>query len=49
MSASNKIEFSYLNGNLMVQTFHPLTLSLTAILLTTGRKGRKRIFNREQK
>jgi hypothetical protein len=27
MSASNKIEFSYLNGNLMVPRIHPLTLS----------------------
>ncbi len=27
MSASNKVEFSYLNGNLMVLTIHPLTLS----------------------
>jgi hypothetical protein len=27
MSASNEIEFSYLNGNLMVPTIHPLTLS----------------------
>jgi hypothetical protein len=26
MSASNKIEFSYLNGNLMVPAIHPLTL-----------------------
>ena len=27
MSAQNKIEFSYLNGNLMVLKIHPLTLS----------------------
>jgi hypothetical protein len=27
MSASNKIEFSYLNGNLMVPAIHPLSLS----------------------
>jgi hypothetical protein len=27
MPASNKIEFSYLNGNLLVLTIHPLTLS----------------------
>jgi hypothetical protein len=33
MSASNKIEFSYLNRNLMVQTLHPLTLRLTAFLV----------------
>jgi hypothetical protein len=26
--ASNKIEFSYLNGNLMVLNVHPLTLGL---------------------
>jgi hypothetical protein len=26
MSASNKIEFSYLNANLMVLKIHPLTL-----------------------
>jgi hypothetical protein len=31
MFASNKIEFSYLNSNLVVLKFHPLTLSLTAI------------------
>jgi hypothetical protein len=31
MSAPNKIEFSYLNGNLVVLQFHPLTLSCDCI------------------
>jgi hypothetical protein len=42
MSASNKIEFSYLNGNLVVPAIHPLTLSLVAVLVTADRKGRRR-------
>ena len=47
MSASNKIEFSYLNGNLMVPAIHPLTLSLVAVLVTADRRGRRRLFNCE--
>jgi hypothetical protein len=47
MSASNKIEFSYLNDNLMVLTIPPLTLSLVAVLVTADRKGRRRLFNCE--
>ena len=40
MSASNKIEFSYLNANLMVLTIHPHTLgSDSVILVTVDRKG----------
>ncbi|HEV7603287.1 MAG TPA: hypothetical protein VGO49_23915 [Bradyrhizobium sp.] len=32
-AASNKIEFSYLNGNLMVPKLHLHSLALTAILV----------------
>jgi hypothetical protein len=39
MSASNKIEFSYLNGNLMVQTIHPSSLSSDRNSRYGGPKG----------
>jgi len=43
MTASNKIEFSYLNGNLMVPTIHPLTLNFDC----NSRKGGQHHFNYE--
>jgi hypothetical protein len=43
MTASNKIEFSYLNGNLMVPQIHPLTLDFDC----NSRKGGQRLFNYE--
>jgi hypothetical protein len=33
LSASNKIKFKYLNRNLMVTKFHPITLASTAIFV----------------
>jgi len=43
LTASNKIEFSYLNGNLMVPKIHPLTLNFDC----NSRKGGQRHFNYE--
>jgi hypothetical protein len=43
MPASTKIEFNYLNGNLMVPKIHPLTL----IFGCNSRKGGQRLFNYE--
>jgi hypothetical protein len=43
-AASSKIEFSYLNRNLMVPDIHPLTLALDR----NSRKGGQRRFLCEQ-
>jgi hypothetical protein len=44
----NKIEFSYLNSNLMVLKLHPLTLNSDRNRITADHKGRQRLFNRNQ-